>query len=484
MTTPADPALFAATPAGSAGLLDAVRTTLAAVAPQAAPRTDRSPARLATLVADLDVCPEDPVPFDEVVADLAGRTWQHGVQVAHPDCAAHLHPPALTSAVATEVAIAAANQSLDSWDQAPAATELELRLVGWLAHRFGLPAGATGVVTSGGTASNLLGLTLARDRLAARSGVDVRAEGLPAGADRWRILASDGAHFSIQRSAALLGLGHRAVVPVATDGAGRMDPVALAAEVERLTTDGHPILAIVATAGTTDLGAVDPIAAVADVADAAGTWLHVDAAVGGAFVLSDQLRPLLAGIGRARSVTVDLHKLWWQPIGASVLLVADAGSFDAVRTPSAYLDRPDDDASGVTNLVSRSLDTTRRFDAAKAVTSLRATGRRQLGAMLDHLVHLATVAARAVDDDADLVLVAEPTTVMCTFRWAGDPAADVEAQVQRRLLASGRAIVGRTVLGGAAALKLTFTDPTTTDEQVRALVRLVADEARAVAAGP
>lgn len=149
----------------------------------------------------------------------------------------------------------------------------------------------------------------------------------------------------------------------------------------------------------------------------------MDAAVGGAFALSDRLRPLLDGIYRADSVTVDFHKLWWQPVNASALVVRDAALFDLIKVHSVYLDRGDE-FEGTTNLVGRSLDTSRRFDAAKVVVSLRTLGRHTMAQMLEHLVDLAQFAAREVQNNSSLELIAEPTTVMCVFGQKAQPVSD------------------------------------------------------------
>jgi len=431
------------------------------------PRSDLTPEALTRLAAT------DPG-LDEIVA--------HGVVPAHPLTAAHLHPPALLAAIAAEVAIAATNQSLDSHDQAPMATAVELRLVAWLATTIGLPEGATGVLTAGGTASNLLGLTLARAAAGHKTNGDVAAEGLPDGARRWRILTSAGAHFSVAQAAAVLGLGHRAVVAVPTDDAGRMDVTALDATLSRLADTQDEPIAIVGTAGTTDLGAIDPLADLADRAEATGAWFHVDAAVGSALALSARHRPRLAGIERADSVTADLHKLWWQPFAASALLVRDESAFAAVREESDYLDRDEDVAAGVVNLVGRSLDTSRRFDALKVVTALRHVGRDRMAAMVDHVMDLAQAAADEVAHHPDLDLVAPPSTVTCVFRWRStDAEVDADAVMTgaaRHLFATGQAVVGRTRIDGAVALKLTFVNPVATADDARTLVRLVADACR------
>lgn len=436
------------------------------------------PARLRETAAAIEPLPDDPEPLGEVLADIGRTVLTHGARVTDPWCAAHLHPPTLLTAAATELVIAATNQSMDSYDQAPMATYVEDRLVARLAELIGLPATASGVLTSGGTASNLLGLLLARDHAAGGANLS----GLPAGAGRWRILASAGAHVSVRQAAAVLGLGRDAVVAVATDDDGRMDVAALDRTLDQLRQTKAVPIAVVGTAGTTDTGAVDPLAALADRAATAGAWFHVDAAVGSALVLSDRLRPLVAGLERADSITADLHKLWWQPIGASALLVRDATTLGSVREPADYLNRTEDD--DVLNLVDRSLDTSRRFDALKILVSLRATGRRRLAGLVEHLVDLAAKAGEAVRRHPALELVAPPQTVTVLFRCRPDGVDDslldrLNVEVQRRLLASGRAVVGRTRYRGAVVLKLTFTNPLTTHDDVAGLLAAVAAEAAA-----
>ena len=438
------------------------------------PRSAVSPTALRDLVRAEAVCPDDGGALSAVLAEFAATVWRHGVVPSHVACVAHLHPPTLVPAVATELAIAATNQSMDSWDQAPAATELELHLMNWLADLIGFGPSASGVMTSGGTASNLLGVTLARSAAAARSGIDVAQSGLPAEASGWRIITSDQAHFSIQRAAAQLGLGRDAVVAVASTPSGSLDIAALDETIEQLTRTGARVIALVATAGTTDLGAIDPLSEVALRARRLGCWFHVDAAVAGAFLLSDTLGKRLAGIELADSVTIDFHKLWWQPFNASALVVRDGSQFDLLRVPSDYLDRGDE-LEGVVNLVGRSLDTSRRFDAAKVVVTLRTLGRRALAEMLEHLVDLAAHAASAISDEPTLSLLAAPTAMMCVFDAPGASADDLR-EVQQGLLARGELVLGRTRIKGRAALKFTFMNPLATAADVDQLVRVVVDE--------
>ncbi|PSL08201.1 L-2,4-diaminobutyrate decarboxylase [Haloactinopolyspora alba] len=469
------PLFLDGTAASHAALCRAVDAVLDAITAtdSRGPFPAESPEILHASIAATDWLPASGVPLEQVVGEVSRDVLARGARVGDPRCAAHLHPPTLLTASAAELAIATTNQSMDSFDQAPAATYAEDHLITRLAGLLGLPTDATGVLTSGGTASNLLGLLLARERAAAGPA----GSALPATARRWRILASSAAHMSIRQAAAVLGLGRDAVVAVDTDHAGRMNPIALDRTIEKLHDDGAVPIAVVGTAGTTDTGAVDPLDALAERACRHRLWFHVDAAVGSALALSNRLRPMLDGLGRADSVTADLHKLWWQPIGASALLVRDAATLAGVREPADYLNRGEPD--GALDLADRSLDTSRRFDALKILVSLRSTGREQLAAMVEHVVDLAGRAADSVRAHPGLELVAPPQTVTVLFRCRADGRTDdgldqLNTAVQRHLLATGEAVIGRTRHRGRTALKLTLTNPMTGHDDVAALLDTIA----------
>ncbi|GJF28060.1 aspartate aminotransferase family protein [Kitasatospora sp. NE20-6] len=409
---------------------------------------------------------------------------------ADPGCAAHLHAPPLAVAVAADLAVSALNPSQDSWDQAPAATALETALLAELAALVGhLPGQAAGVFTGGGTESNLMGLMLARDRVL---GGGVELHGLPAGRAP-RIVASEAAHFSVQRAAALLGLGERAVLTVPVDRTLRMDGDALATTLARAVRDGATPIAVVATAGTTDTGAIDPLHRAADLAAQYGAWLHVDAAYGGGALLSDRLAPLLDGIGRADSVALDFHKLGWQPAAAGVFLVRRAETYASLTRRAAYLNPADDEEAGYPSLLGLSLRTTRRPDAFKLAVTLATLGRAGLGALVDACHRLAADAADAVRAEPALELHTPPVLTTVVFRYrpaAADPAAAdrVNAVLRRDLLAAGTAVVGRTELPGTGPgrvrLKLTLLNPHTTPDEVGRLLGAVVAAGRRAEARP
>ena len=449
-----------------------------------------SPRHLEARFAAVDPCPEEGEALDHVLRWVGRYVLADSVAVNHTMTMAHLHCAPLVPALAAEVLISASNASMDSWDQAPAASHLEQRIVEWLTGHFGLPPDADGIFTSGGTQSNFLGLLLARDRFCQHEfGVSVQRSGLPAQASRLRVLCSSVAHFSVQQSAAILGLGHDAVVPVRVDAAQRMDSDQLRIAVTQLRAQGLLPMAVVATAGTTDFGSIDPLPAAADLCEREGLWLHVDAAYGGALAFSERLRPLLDGIGRADSLTVDFHKLFWQPISASALLLRDRSAWELLRLHADYLNPIAGQAQGALDLVTKSIQTTRRFDSLKLFVTLRTLGRRRFAALVEQTVDLAAAVAACIDADPAFERAAPVTINSVVFRcvnpeWDADQTDRVNAQVRERLLMEGRALIGRTRVNGRTYLKFTLLNPHAGMAEIEQLLRELQSRARHCGAAP
>ncbi|ADJ16540.1 pyridoxal phosphate-dependent decarboxylase family protein [Halalkalicoccus jeotgali] len=470
-----------------AAMEQATDAVLCAVAAREEPYSGASPDALAEYLDD-PVVPEEGRGLEATLDEVAERVLAHSVDPSNPRCGAHLQCPPMVPGLAAEVLLSATNQSLDSFDQAPAATLLEERVVGALCDLFGLPAGADGVFTSGGTQSNFQALLLARDQYCARQfDRDVQAEGLPPEADSLRLLCSAEAHFTTNQSAHHLGLGEDAVVTVPADGDRRMDPGALEATLAALRKRGAVPFALVGTAGTTDFGSIDPLGALADAAAEHGLWFHVDAAYGGALAVSDEYGDLLAGIERADSVAVDFHKLFYQPISCGALLVRDGDEFRWMARNAAYLNPEAHDDRGVPNLVSKSVQTTRRFDALKPYVAFRALGRSGMAALVERTLELADEAASLLESADDFELLGEPTLNAVVFRYrpcegmTDEAASRLNADVRRELLADGRAVVARTEVDDATCLKLTLLNPTATLKDVGAILEAVRECGSAVA---
>lgn len=400
------------------------------------------------------------------------------LSVHHPQCVAHLHCPSLVISQAAEVLINATNQSMDSWDQSPSATIIEIKLIEWLRSQVGYQPGDAGVFTSGGTQSNLMGLMLARDAFFARQGHSVQQDGLTGDLSKIKVLCSENAHFSVQKNMALMGLGYRSVTLVKTDEFSRMDLNDLAAKLAQAKANGEQVLAIVATAGTTDAGAIDPLAEIAALAAKYQTWMHVDAAWGGALLLSEKFRHYLNGLELADSVTLDFHKQFFQTISCGAFLLKDPRHYQLMRYQAAYLNSDFDEEHGVPNLVSKSLQTTRRFDALKLWMGLEALGKKQYAEIIDNGVTLAQQVAEFVAQEPQLELVMQPqlASVLFRFRPQSDDISAVALLNQRigdALLASGAANVGVTEADGITCLKLTLLNPTVCLQDVIVLLASV-----------
>ena len=401
------------------------------------------------------------------------------LSVHHPQCVAHLHCPSLVVSQAAEVLINATNQSMDSWDQSPSATIIEIKLIEWLRAQVGYPAGDAGVFTSGGTQSNLMGLMLARDAFYQRQGHSVQQHGITGDLRKIKVLCSENAHFSVQKNMALLGHGYQSVVQVKSDEFARMDVSDLKAKLAQADANGEQILAIVATAGTTDAGAIDPLRGIAQLAAEHQIWVHVDAAWGGALLLSEKYRDYLDGLELVDSVTLDFHKQFFQTISCGAFLLKEARHYELMRYQAAYLNSEFDEAQGVPNLVSKSLQTTRRFDALKLWMGLEALGQEQYAAIIDHGVTLAQEVAKFVTSEPRLELVMQPQLASVLFRYRPEQLTDTaqislfNQRIGDALLDSGRANVGVTENQGVTCLKLTLLNPTVTLEDVKLLLALV-----------
>ncbi|MEB7584997.1 aspartate aminotransferase family protein [Serratia rubidaea] len=412
---------------------------------------------------------------------------QDSLAVHHPQCVAHLHCPSLVVSQAAEVLINATNQSMDSWDQSPSATIIEMKLIEWLRERVGYQAGDAGVFTSGGTQSNLMGLMLARDAFFARQGHSVQQDGLIGDLRKIKVFCSANAHFSVQKNMALLGFGYQCVTQVKTDEYARMDLNDLAEKVAQAHANGEQIMAIVATAGTTDAGAIDPLRDIAQIAAQHQIWLHVDAAWGGALLLSEQYRHYLDGIELVDSITLDFHKQFFQTISCGAFLLKEARHYELMRYQAAYLNSEFDEAQGVPNLVSKSLQTTRRFDALKLWMGLEALGQKQYAEIIDHGITLSQQVAEYVSAQPTLELVMQPQLASVLFRSRPAQLTDdaVVALLNQRigdnLLESGQANVGVTEFNGVTCLKLTLLNPTVTLDDVKRLLDLVDSAAQGLA---
>ena len=423
-------------------------------------------------------------PLEHVINQTAELIAKNSIMVQHPHCIAHLHTPPLISSVVAEFYIAALNQSMDSWDQASSATYLEQFIVDWLVKTYTMGNQADGVFTSGGTQSNLMGLLLARDWFANKhSGHNIQRNGLPEYGHKMRIICSDKTHFTVQKSASLMGLGERAVICVKTNQQGQMDCDDLRQTIATLTNEGLLPIAVVATAGTTDHGAIDDLQSIIEISHKNALWCHVDSAYGGALILSEKHKSRLKGIESADSVSVDFHKLFYQTISCGALIVKNKRHFTSLLHHADYLNREGDE---LPNLVDKSIATTKRFDALKMFMTLKSVGASTLGKMYDRLLELTLDVADMINHNNHFELCCDPLLSTVLFRLSPVYQANLtdaefnqlHQRLRLHLLTTGQAVIAETKVDGKLYLKFTLLNPCLTLSDFDSLFNTIESNAK------
>ena len=359
---------------------------------------------------------------------------------------------------------------------AGAASEVEEQAVRWVSEFIGFPA-AAGAFTSGGTISNVTALAAARERAlpgTRRCGMVEQAGAL---------YCSGEAHYSVVRAAELLGIGSDRVRGLRQDGARRLAPEEVAAAIDRDRDAGIASIAVVATAGTTLTGAVDPIDALADVCAERGTWLHVDGAYGVAAASTTSAGHLFAGLERADSVTLDAHKWLFLPKACGVVLVRRREDLHgALAHEEDYVphDRPEH------HMVDITLEYSRPFRALKLWLAFRAHGADAIRDAIERNLRQARLLhdELAACDDVEL-LCGEPPLSVVPFRHVPHGVADLDAHNLRLVAAlqeTGDVWVAPATVDGKVCLRPCVVNYRTTDEDVRALVELACEAGRVLAA--
>ncbi|MCB9848587.1 MAG: aminotransferase class V-fold PLP-dependent enzyme [Phycisphaeraceae bacterium] len=375
-------------------------------------------------------------------------------------------------ATIAEVLTAVLNQSMYTWKVAGPQALIEREVLERMLARAGM-AGGDAMFTPGGSMSNLAAMLVGRNEMRPDSrelGFDGRGQ---------TIYASSECHYSIRKNAAMIGAGRESVRPVGVDAEGRMDPEALAAAIAGDRRAGLKPLMIIATSGTTVMGAFDPIDAIADVARREGLWLHVDGAYGGTALMHHEHRSLLRGLERADSFTWDAHKMMGAPLTCSVALTREPDLFRRHFDETAsYLFQQDFGADhGWLNPGTRSLQCGRRNDALKLWAQWQALGDDGYAERVDRQVALARRAVEIVRDDDRMSLAFEPSWVNVCFEVVGKST----EMICDELNTQGRLKVGHGVVFGRRVIRLVTIDPTLTMSQLEHAFEELLDVARGAA---
>lgn len=351
--------------------------------------------------------------------------------------------------------------------------------IGWADGSYAM------VATSGGALANLTAILAARNRHIP----DAWTAGIAGHADAGRRLAiavGADAHYSVTRVAGIAGFGEDAIVVLPVDAERRIDIAAARDVLEAAAADGREVFCIVASAGSTPTGAIDPLDALADLAAATGAWLHVDGAHAGAFLVSDALRPRLAGIERADSLCLDAHKTLFVPAACTLLFYRDRTAADTAfaQAASYVFDDPADEMARFES-GGRNFECTKRPAILPLWTAWALHGRQVFADRLEHLVARTAEVVEALDAHPDIVLAAPADSNIVTFTHVPgprDPAAlsALQVAIRDRLRAEGRYLISKVDLGPRTVLRLVVMHPDVDRTTIDALVAEIRRVAREI----
>lgn len=431
-----------------------------------------TPQELKKIVHQNSILPEKGLGWEKVLNLTKEKILPNLLRTSSTDYMPHLHSPALLESIAAELIIATFNQSMDSWDQAPVATEIELEVVKHLCNLFGFNKNADGVFTSGGSQSNETAIIIALNWFVSHIlNFNMKKYGLPENFSKLRMYTSEISHFSMEKTAQIIGLGTNCVVKVPVDSKKKIDFSALKNLIEKDIAEGNIPFLVVATIGTTDFGSIDPYEQIAELCKKYNIWLHADAAYGSGVILSEKYAEKVKNLNVCNSITVDFHKMFLLPISCSALLVKNSEDFNALTIHADYLNRTEDEEDGYTNLVDKSLQTTRRFDALKVWIAFQTRGKDGWNKIITKNLDNAKYLYSIIKENKNFVAITEPEISSVVFRHVSSD--EVNKQIRRKLLHEHGIVIGQTVSDGKVCLKFTLLNPLMTHEKLEQLVLLI-----------
>ncbi|TMO72603.1 pyridoxal-dependent aspartate 1-decarboxylase PanP [Pseudoalteromonas aurantia] len=425
------------------------------------------------------VLPEEPMFVSDYAQDIMEQLVAHSVHTAAPSFIGHMTSALPHFVLPLSKLMVGLNQNLVKIETSKAFTPLERQVLGMMHHlAYGNDAHfydkwmhsaktSLGAFCSGGTIANITALWIARNRLLKADGEfkGIAAQGILAGMLHYgykglAVLVSDRGHYSLGKAADILGLGRENFIGIATDENNKVDVEKMRETAHQLQAKGIKVLALVGVAGTTETGNIDPLNDMADLSAELGCYFHVDAAWGGATLLSDNNRHLLAGIERADSITIDAHKQMYVPMGAGLVLFKDPAAADAIEHHAEYILR-----KGSKDLGSHTLEGSRPGMAMLVHACMRVIGRKGYEMLIDKGIDKARYFAELIKNDPDFELISEPELCLLTYRYVpkqiqraiaqADEAERIEiyaalnrftASMQKRQRETGRSFVSRTRL--------------------------------------
>jgi aromatic-L-amino-acid/L-tryptophan decarboxylase len=441
------------------------------------------PADLAARYLDSPL-PEDGRPAADILDLFAREVEPYPFGNGHPRFYGWVNSPPVPIGIFAEALAAAMNPSCAGGNHA--AIYVERQVLDWFKQITGFPPSSMGLLVSGGSTAALTALAVARH---ARCGFDVRARGLQGTAERLVVYQDSEAHSCHQKAVELLGLGSDSLRLVERDAARRLRPEALDAAIADDLARGNRPLAVVASAGTVNTGAIDPLDAIADVCARHGVWLHVDGAYGAPAILTARYGEALAALGRADSLALDPHKWLYVPVEAGLVLVRDAAAMRATWSLVPPYLRTPEGVGGLPWFSEYGFQQTRGFRALKVWMALLQHGRAGYRAAIERDIKLAELLAASLRAAGDCEVCEPQSLSIVCFRYAPaalrqDPQAidAVNRALLERLQLAGSVFLTSTVLEGVFWLRACVVNPLARASDLADLTTLVRAEGAALLA--
>ena len=438
--------------------------------------------------ADLERLFDEPVPqtgtsVEEILDRFTRDIAPHAMQVPSPRYFGQFNPTPLPIGVWADTLCSALNQNAGAWRNGPTSAIIEARVLRWLCQVIGYGPASFGTLASGGSEANLIALKCARDRVDKRF-ID---QGVRGASGQLVFYASDQCHYSVEKSADILGLGREALRKIPTDDRFHIRTDVLREEIHRDRKAGRIVCCIVGVAGATSTGVIDPLEELASIAREHECWYHVDAAYGGALAFSAKHQHQLQGIELADSITFDPHKWLFVPFACGATLVRAGGdvlrhSFDI--TPE-YLNEDRGGADVEFDFFRYGQMGTRRFNSLKLWMALKYMGVAGYAEIIERHIDLTDYLASRIDQLPDFQRLGEVETAVCCLRFlplalrdAPGPEQDrTQQQLQQRIERGGEAWLTTTVLHGRRALRVNINSFLTEGRHIDDLVELLQREA-------
>lgn len=454
--------------------------------------------------------PEEGTAFADLVQDCRMRVFPNTMAIGSKRYFGMMNPAPLPISVFSEALTAAMNQNTASWRHSPAGTAIEKRVIRWMCDLFGLTEGSFGTLTDGGSLANITGLKLAVNRALGRdlSQVD-NMDGPGKEIANLTFYVSGQAHYSFDKAVDLLGLGRGQLRKIPHDDIFRVDLAALEASIEADIKAGLKPACVIGIAGTTNTGSIDKLDKLAEIARRHGCWFHVDAAYGGAVVLSEMYGAMLRGIEQADSIAVDPHKWFYMPFSCGGILVRD-GDFlrrSFLVHPEYYMEKvlqdggeaeTESDSRGrrvirdqrsfhqgdKVNFFQYGIQGSRRLNALKLWLAIKSVGRKQYAAWVEKDIELARIMAARMRRQPDFRIMGPNTLGICNFRWepvatdgslrfSDDKNDKLNVALQEMVESDGDAWFSFTRLNGQVALRVNVENRNMEQQDIERLVRII-----------